>query len=376
VARAAVDEALQCIDEGESVLRARLTARRAYLRLRSPDAIEIAREAATLARKVRDPQALQEALYVLLYALAGPDHLDERRALGDEIAAAALPSKSPDSAVIALLDVSSDYLAIGDPENARRMRDEVARVAGERPSHGAAWHTGVFDTGWALLEGRIDQVEQKMADALLFGTRIAHPYARVCFEAQSMQLRRYRGDYEAIEESFRPGTPISSGSSHWPRTIYARNEFMRGHVDRAFELWNELARFDFADYVRGIRWIGTMVEVAHLCADLGDTNRAETLIPMLSAVEPLHGVLPMTIVYAGPVSHCLARLHENLGDADTAIEYYEAALEAVVRLGARPIEARIQRDMARPIARRGDRDRAASLERAAEELSQRIGCRL
>jgi tetratricopeptide (TPR) repeat protein len=375
-ARASVEEALQLVDERDRLLRARLCARRAYLRLRAPDAIEIARDAARQARAVGDPQTLQEALYVLLYALAGPDHLDERRGLGDELFAAALQLKNPDSAVIALLDIGSDYLAIGDPKNARRMRDAVARLIGERPALGPAWHTGVFDVGWALLDGRLDHVEQAMTDALLFGTRIAHPYARVCFEAQWMQLHRYRGEYDAIDDLFRPGTRIAAGSSHWPRTIYARNQFMSGHTDRALELWEDLARFEFSDLARGIRWISTMVEIAHLCADLEDTRRAEMLIPMLSAVDSLHGVLPMTIIYGGPASYGLARLHEIMGDADAAIECYEAALEAAIGLGARPVQASIQRDMARPIARRGDRPRAAALEDEAETLARRIGCRL
>lgn len=372
----AVEEALRCVDASEAVLRTRLNVRRAYLRLRFPDAIAIAREAASHARRIGDPQTLQEALYVLVYALAGPDHLEERRTLSDDLVGAALQSKSPDTAVIALLDIGSDYLAIGDAKNARRLRDDVTRVIGDRPSPGAIWHTGVFDAGCALLDGRLDQVEQRMADALLFGTRIGHPYARVCYEAQSMQLHRYRGEFEAIEASFRPGMPISSGSSHWPRTIHARNAFMLGDTERARALWDELARRDFADFARGIRWIATMVEIAHLCADLEDTRRAATLIPLLSEVESLHGVLPMTIIYGGPATYCLARLHEIMGDADTAIEYYESALEAAAALGARPIQASIQRDMARPIARRGDRDRAAALNREAETLASLIGCRL
>ena len=147
-------------------------------------------------------------------------------------------------------------------------------------------------------------------------------------------------------------------------------------MSEARALWDELARFDFEDFPRTIRWIGTMVEVAHLCADLEDDGRARRLIGLLAPVEHLHGVMPMAILYAGPASHGLARLHQLLGDADTAIGCYQAALEAVVGIGARPMQARILRDMAVPIGRRGQSARAEALEAEAEALEEQTGCRL
>jgi DNA-binding winged helix-turn-helix (wHTH) protein/tetratricopeptide (TPR) repeat protein len=375
-ARAAVEEALSLVDPSDTTLRARLTARRAYLGIRLDGSQSIAREAVDLARKSGDPECLQEALYVLLYALAGPDHHDQRRDLSEELANASFRLKNRDTGVIGLLDIGSDYLAIGDRSQALRMRDEVDRLISDQPSLTASWHTTVFDSGWALMDGRIEDVEQMMTDALMLGERIAHPYAQVCFDVHRMQIHRYQRDYDAIAKLFAPGMTTTLGTSHWPRAIVARNELMLGNTARSIELFDELARFDFVDLVRGIRWISTMLEIAHLCAELEDVRRAEILISMLVPVEAQHGILPMTIAYGGPTSYALARLHEMLGDADTAIDYYETALKAASTLGARPIEARIQIDMSGPIARRGDRTRAADLKAVGIALADELGCQL
>jgi len=375
-ALAAVEEALQIVDEEEKVLRARLMTRRAYLHIREDIALEIAREAAHLAREAGDPEAIQEALYVLMYALAGPDHLEERRALRDDISTAASIARSRESSVIALLDLSSDYLALGDPNLAQEVRDEVDLLIGDQPSLAMSWHRSVFDAGRALLHGRIDGVEQQITDALMLGKRLAHPYAQVCFEVHLMQMHLYRREYEAIEKLFAPGMTTTMGASHWPRAIYARNQIRLDNPDRGRELWEELARADFTDVARGIRWIATLVEYGHLCADLEDVDRAKKLITVLAPVEHLHGVMPMTVLYGGPASHALARMHEFQGDADTAIDFYERALEATSALEARPVRARILRDMAAPIARRGDSDRAAKLEQEGAALADEIACHL
>ena len=122
LANASVDEALGGLDEDEVVLCARLTTRRAYLNIKhaAERAEPIAREALSLARRSRDPETLQEALYILHYALAGPDRLDERWNLIGEICEVARRSASREPAVIALLDIACDRISLGDPVESGR----------------------------------------------------------------------------------------------------------------------------------------------------------------------------------------------------------------------------------------------------------------
>ena len=127
----------------------------------------------------------------------------------------------------------------------------------------------------------------------------------------------------------------------WVQAFVARALAAVGRTDEARRLLDDLADGGFAAIPRNIRWHGTIVEVAHLCADLGDAARADALRPLLLPVAQEHGVLPLAICYGGPVSRCLARIAELLGESDEAHHRYEEALDACRGLGARPMQARV-----------------------------------
>jgi hypothetical protein len=144
-----------------------------------------------------------------------------------------------------------------------------------------------------------------------------------------------------------------------------------GREAEARAFFEDLAGAGFESIPRNIRWHGTLVEVAHLCAELGDAERARPLVELLAPVERHHGVLPMPICYGGPVSRCLARLHELLGRAGEAEELYGEALDACRALGARPMQARILAELGTLLVRRDrsrGRERLAEAERLADEL--------
>ena len=157
-ARKGVEVALESLDPDDSVGRARLTTRLAFLSVRDRESVEpIAREAVRLARTLDDPEALHEALYILHYVIAGPDDLDERAQLIGELVPLVRQCTNRDIGVIALIDIACDRLTVGDAEGARQSRAQAREVAGDRPSPSNAWHLRVYDTGLALLEGRFDQ---------------------------------------------------------------------------------------------------------------------------------------------------------------------------------------------------------------------------
>src|SRR5262249_56828126 len=89
--------------------------------------------AVELPRQLGDPEAFQDAAYVLLFLLAGPDHLAEREALARDAKAEALAAGTMDPTVIGLLDVASDRLVQCDTEGARRWRVAADEGAGGRP---------------------------------------------------------------------------------------------------------------------------------------------------------------------------------------------------------------------------------------------------
>jgi len=341
-ARASVTAALAALGDGGGVEEARLVTRLAYLDVRDEheNAARVGRHAVALAREAGAPDALQDALYTLHFALGGPEGLAERSAIADEIAEIAPRSRSADRAVIALLDVAGDALEQGDREGSRRRREQARRLAGERPHLGMRWHLEVYDTGIALLEGRLDEVASRAHAALGVGLRAEHPYGRACENAHLALLARERGDLAGLLARLAPALRAREGPGHWVKAVVARAQAALGNTREARALFEDLAARGFDDIPRNLRWTATLNEVAQLCADLGDRPRAERLRGVLSPYAERHAVMPLAILYGGPLHLALARLAELLVRADEAAEHFDAALAACEAIHADPLRAR------------------------------------
>lgn len=219
----------------------------------------------------------------------------------------------------------------------------------------------VYDAGIALMEGRFSDGEALAREALHIGRRIEHPYARACYNSQISALARDLGDPERAIEHLIRGLRNPQGPVHWVKAILGRCHLVLGRRDEALAFLDDLARRDFEDLPRAIRWNVSMAEIAGLCAELGDSRRADTLCDHLIPVERHNGVLPLPICYAGPMTYHLARLFELLGRSDEAGQLYEDALDTCTALAARPFQARVRLAWARLLQRTGDRARGRAL---------------
>jgi DNA-binding winged helix-turn-helix (wHTH) protein/tetratricopeptide (TPR) repeat protein len=370
-ARACLKEALAGLDDEPCIERVRLLSRQAYFDIRVSRELSepVARRAVALARSVGDPEALQEALYTLHFAIAGPDDLDERAELTDELVAVTPSAPSRDTAVIALLDVASDRIALGDAKGAREYRNRAAQVVGDGAYPGLLWHLSVFDAGYALLEGRFEVTERLAGEAILLGLRSAPPDARGVETAHRALLHRERDEHESVIELLSPLSTLQQGAIHWVQAVLARSHLAAGDEATACNLFERLAEDDFAVVPRNIRWTDTLVEAAHLCSELDDARRARLLHGALSPVEHHHGVLPVPICYGGPVSFGLARLCDTLGRPEEAAELYTEASEACVLVGARPMQARVALEHGKLLARRGQKRAAHGLVEGSAALA-------
>lgn len=366
-AHRAVTEALAAIGDSPSVARARLMTRLAYFQVRSAhDTARIfGREAVALARAAADPEALQDALYVLHFALGGPDHLDERAALGAESARFATESQLGDRALIALLDLASDRVMLGDAAGARALRARAIEIAGERPPPAMAWNRGVYDTGIALLEGRYDEAESLIRDTFAWGRRAEHPYSRAVLNGHRALLAFERGDFGEGLGILEPALGAREGPQHWVQTRVARMRLATGRREDARAMFESLAQGEFSDVPRNLRWTATLAELAILAFELDDAPRAASLYALLSPFEHQHGVMPMAILYGGPVRFALARLCETLGRREDALALYDESLVVAGAVGARPYQARIQLALGECLAARDRRRAKTALEESA-----------
>jgi tetratricopeptide (TPR) repeat protein len=373
-ARSALAAALADLPDDAPSERARLLTRLAYLSARETTGVagRTARDSVELARSLGEPETLQDALYVLFFLLAGPDALDEREVLAREAEETARATGTTDPTVITLLDMACDRIVRGDAEGARRWRAAAGEVAGADPHLGRVWHLRVYDAGEALREGRFDDAVRTIEETTRLGRRIEHPYARGVERGLRAFLARERGDDAEVLRIFEPGRPIRLGPLQFVRALVGRALAAAGRRDEARAVFEELAGPGFDAVPRNIRWYGTMAEAAHLCAELGDRERADQLCELLEPVEEQHAVLPLS-QYCGPVSRCLARLHECAGRLERASELFEEAARACDAVGARPTAARVALEHGRLLARRGERARSREHLAESADLAAALG---
>lgn len=371
-ARTALREALGVAGD-DTALRAAIATRLAYLDIRvaRERAVPRARDALALARASGDPDLVIDACYVLHFAIAGPSGFAEREALTDEMHRAARSAERPEEAVVALVDVACDRIAQGDLEGARRRRAEAEAVAGERPNPTMVWHLVAYDAGLAHLEGRFADCERLNDEARRVGQRIDHPFAAGVHMAHRVSLARERGDFAYVARALGRALETDEGPVDWMRVVKLRADLALGNREKVAQSFAEIAGIGFDAVPHNIRWLSTMLELGHLCADLGDRERAAEIEAALQPLAPFHGVLPVPICYAGPMEAALARLAALQGRVDEACERFEEARASAESLGARPTVARILTEHAGLLARRGRT--AASRTLLAEAAEFRKG---
>jgi tetratricopeptide (TPR) repeat protein len=314
-----------------------------------------------------------EARYMLLFSLAGPDRLEQRSELSVVLAEAAARGAPRELALIALGDGAADRIALGDGAGARALRARAREIAGDDPHPGIGWNLRVYDTGFALLEGRFAHAERLAAEALALGRRVEHPFAAGCHRLQEAERAIELGDPAAAERGLAPILARERGPTHWFQALHARAVLAQGRIDEARASFEAIAERGFDTIPRHIRWSRSMIELGLLCAELGDVERAKALVALIAPVEHQHGTAGVPLCYGGPMSRPLARLYETLGQLDEALALYEVAHEGAASLGARPTCARILVEWGAALRRRGQARRAAERIDEGMRLAEEMG---
>lgn len=376
-AERALHAALEMLGDTPGVERARAMVRLGYLDARSkrPEVEEHGRASLAAARETGDGDTIQEALFTLMYILAGPDRLDERAALASELETLAPRSGDRDPALVALIDSACDALTEGNAEAAAARRKRAAAICGGRPHRALAWHLAVYDAGVGLMEGRIDEGLAHSDAAVEIGRRISHPFANACWVGFAAEGHRWRGRADESLRLLERGIESTTGPSRWLAGISGRSHLALGNRARAAELLGGLSTQPFASLPRDIRWMNSMLETAQLCIALADTERARELLPVLAPYADLHGVFCVPVNYGGPLAGALAGLEHLLGNQGVALEHARNAVASTVALGARPVEMRQRRALAVLLDDQGgdaNREEAAHQRAQADRIAQEL----
>jgi tetratricopeptide (TPR) repeat protein len=269
--------------------------------------------------------------------------------------------------VVALMELG-DIAAVDVELEAWELLVEELRQPGQR------WNLLFARAIRALLDGRFEEAERLITDALRFGRRAQRSDAVPGFRVQMYILRLELGRLAEAEAD------IKRSIAEYPlrsvfRSMLAHLYSELGRPVESRQAFDELAVNDFADLPRDNDWLFEMSLLAEVADSLADESRAAILYGLLS---PFAGrnVSAGGDASIGSASRGLGVLASMLRRWDEASRHFEEALERNAAMGARPWVAHTQHDHARMLLRRddvGDREHAAALLTEALVTSQELG---
>jgi hypothetical protein len=371
---ALLERALAALDARDSALRARVMGRLASVRLLTGNpqgTASLARAAIEMARSVRDRDALAYVLNQAPFATGGPDNLDERFALAEELIRLADEIGDARLAAEGHMWKAGHSLELGDiaaVDRETEFQEGFAETSRRAYLRGlAAAHRG----GRVVLEGRFEEAEKYMKAA---GEPLTMDF-RVAREGVVYLLREQQGraaELLPLATSFAvryPRNTIWRASVAMLRASLKQREEARRDLD-------SLAANDFSDVPRDMMWLFTMSCLGDVVSLVGDLRRAAMLYDLLLPYADRCAVAGGSSTCRGAVSRSLGVLASLLSHDDDAERHFGNALEMNARIRARIWVAHTQHDYARMLVARdraGDREKAAALAGQALVTAREVG---
>jgi tetratricopeptide (TPR) repeat protein len=359
---ALLQEALDGLGPQDSPLRARLLARLSLEFTFSDETNRLeslSLEALAMARRLADPTALRSALDTRWMAVWGPDGLEERTALAEEILRLARQTGDREMELDGHASRAAGSLESGDVRAARADIAAHARMAEELPMAIHRWAATTMRALLALLTGSFEEAERLANHALSLQPR--RPNVMFTHLDQMALLRWERGRLEGLRDEWQGVV------EQFPQAAFAK-------------AWLSLADAELGDRDgarRGLRslveqlpqrprngiWLPALALASVLSACLEEPEAAGSLYPLLLpyAGHIVAFTAPQPVVCLGSASFYLALLATVTARWAEAADHFEAAIQAHDRLEARPFLARTRYEYARMLLRRGqpaDRSRA------------------
>lgn len=363
---AALEGALETIGPEPTPVRSRLLANLAS-ELHFADAsrrAEVAREAVAIARAVRDPLTLAQALGANWFATWGTSD-DERTALADELSELAnrLSDRSIqfEAAVAVFLTAQCE----GDTGRASGALETCVRMAEELGQPALRWRAAYFRAHFAMLSEPFEAVERLAGESRRLGEAAAQPEAVAFGWAPMIIMRFWRGDAQAAFEL------STAALARFPqaysfRLTTAWSQALLGRLDEARVAMDGLWGDDFSGLPRDSLWLLHMDFSARIACLLGDDASAGRLYTML--LPHRSSMVASQTIWFEPVALVLGLVATHLGHYDEAETHFRRAWEALERIGRPPTLVHNGLEWARMLARRagsGDAQEARSLLEAA-----------
>ena len=374
-----LEEGLAGLPPGDSELRARLLARLAAARQPALDPrgpMDIGRDAIAMAARVAGPAArlgvLQAASSALLY-FAQPD---ERIQLNRDMIALAGELGDRPRVLRGYLRLVFDHLENNDPVQADAAVAVCEALARELAQPAYLWQPPLLRAMRAVMSGRFAEAEELGARARALGEKVNDPNRELGLAVHRLGLLSGAARHDALAAEA-PGILAGVGRIADSFYVSSLSVAIWARLGRAAEVRAALARLP-----RDLGWAqrrmmsGWLVEGAALIDDGAlAAGLVDVLRPMASRN---HCWGAATFVCEDSLARPLGMALSLAGRHDEAVVALEDALARSLALGAPPLAARVEIELAVALVRRGspaasDLSRARALFESAQAAADQLG---
>ena len=373
VTRSVLDEARAALPPEDSALRARVTIAIAAV-TPEPARRPIADAAVDIARRVGDRDALQQVLWSW-YLLSGEpgDLLERRLGVAEELLRMATDAGDREQAQLARQWRAAARFELGDLAGARSDVDIALREAVSLRVPFLVWGATFPRAALALLEGRLDDADRLVHEALKVGERSEYSDVDRLFRNQLWGLRREQGRFQEMLALARP--PVAPAERLDPRLRVALALSLAevGDISGARRVLEPVTELLVTPFFSNLFHQAALAEVLWR---IDEPAHAEPVYRALLGAAGHHVVGFVFILSLGASDRYLGQMASLLGRHDDAERHFEDAHRHHQRLGAPGWLAHGRMDHARMLLRRGrpeDRRRAVELARHAEEAYRSLG---
>jgi len=329
---------------------------------------ELARESLAMARRIGDDRTLALVLNAYRFCLRATTPAEEALALSTEAVMRAEASGDASLANEVRVWKIADALQNEDvgtvDRERRRLRDESALLQ-------EAWHQVFvlrYEATWALMQGRFDEAEPKIAAALQAGEKVGDGISSLVFWVQMLVLRREQGAFLDLEPVGLQIVATMPWNPAWKATLalmYAES----GRLDEAHRFFGELAADRFA-LPPDMNELVSLAQLAETCAILGEREHAKALRDLLAPHAARTIIIAAAIASFGPVAYYLGLLDLARGARTEAVAQFEDGIRRSQRLGAEAWRIRCAEGLARALwESKSRRDRERGIGVLAEVIA-------
>lgn len=380
VANEHVERAVAALPDRDSSLRARLLARLSMglhlIRGEEERRRALSDQALAMAERLADVSTIAYVLIRRLVLFAGPDQLDERFAVIETML-----ERCADHATGRLHALSMQIDACAEAgdraglDAAHEAFDEQAR-ASRHPYF--VWLRASHRAALTLLEGRFDEAEPLIVEALALGQHAQSQTPGLHFAQQMFMLRGWQDRIAEVAPLIEGSAQTASIVPAWRCALADLYEYLDRRTEARRE-FDAVAQDAFASLPRDTTWLTSIVLLASVCARFEDRAHAETLYRMLAPYGGRVAVASPLIVAICPVDTRLGQLATLLARFDAAEQHFDRAADLARSMRAPGWQAEIeyhQGQLERARGGAGAAERAAghfeAAGRAADALSMAL----